>query len=121
MNEEELFFCSQCKQQGGFVHRDKITDFVDYPIENLDLTEFVLGPIYDPNAVSEHSGGLGGGDYTATFMNHTNSKWYSFNDSFSECSSDKAITVGLCFVLTGSFRWVGLKPLPEEDKLPDEE
>lgn len=159
MNEEELFFCSQCKQHKApikkldlwstpdvlilhlkrfeyipgqyFVHRDKITDFVDYPIENLDLTEFVLGPkdappIYDLYAVSEHSGGLGGGHYTATCMNHTNNKWYSFNDSFvSECSSDKAITE-LAYVLfykrkTGSFRWGGLKPLSEEDKLPDEE
>jgi ubiquitin carboxyl-terminal hydrolase 4/11/15 len=55
-----------------FVHRQKIDDLVDFPIEGLDLAEFILGPkvreappVYDLYAVSEHSGGLGGGHYTA--------------------------------------------------------
>lgn len=160
MNEEEVFFCSKCKQLKApikkldlwstpdvlilhlkrfeytpgqyFVHRDKITDFVEYPIENLDLTNFVLGskdapPIYDLYAVSEHSGGLGGGHYTATCMNPLNKKWYSFNDSLvNDCEPQKAVTE-LAYLLfykrksSSPHRWGGLMPLPEDEKLPDEE
>jgi ubiquitin C-terminal hydrolase len=33
-------------------------------------------PIYDLYAVSLHSGGLGGGHYTAVCKNPVNNKWY---------------------------------------------
>lgn len=159
MNEEELFFCSKCKELKApikkldlwsapdililhlkrfeytpgqyFVHREKITDLVDYPIENLDLTEFVKGPtvappIYDLYAVSEHSGGLGGGHYTATCKNPDNNKWFSLNDSMvSETSENEAVSA-LAYVLfykrkSGSFKYGGIAPLPEAEQLPDEE
>jgi len=159
MNEEELFFCSKCKEHKApikkldlwsapdililhlkrfeytpgqyFVHREKITDLVDYPIENLDLSEFVKGPtvappIYDLYAVSEHSGGLGGGHYTATCKNPDNNKWYSLNDSMvNETSANEAISA-LAYVLfykrkTGSFKYGGIEPLSESEQLPDEE
>ena len=159
MNEEELFFCSDCKEHKApikkldlwstpdvlilhlkrfeyipgqyFVHREKISDFVDYPLENLDLSELVIGPkhaspIYDLYAVSEHSGGLGGGHYTAKCKNHVDNNWYSFNDSFvSETTPANAVT-DLAYLLfykrkNGSCRWGGLLPLPEADQLPDEE
>lgn len=49
-----------------FVHREKINDLVSFPIEELDLSEYVIGPhtdgappIYELYGVSEHSGGLG--------------------------------------------------------------
>ena len=65
-----------------FVHRDKISDQVDFPIDGLDLTEFAKGdtdssrpPIYDLFAVSEHSGGLGGGHYTACCKNSLDGRW----------------------------------------------
>lgn len=32
--------------------------------------------------LQEHSGGLGGGHYTAHAMNWQDHKWYSFNDSY---------------------------------------
>jgi ubiquitin C-terminal hydrolase len=159
MNEEELFFCSKCKEHKApikkldlwstpdvlilhlkrfeyipgqyFVHRDKISDFVDYPLKNLDLSGLVLGPkqaspIYDLYAVSEHSGGLGGGHYTAKCKNHVDNNWYSFNDSFvSETSPENAVT-DLAYLLfykrnSGSYRWGGLEPLSKTDQLPDEE
>jgi hypothetical protein len=49
-----------------FVQRDKINDVVDFPIEGLDLSKYVISPskldsaappVYDLYAVSHHSGG----------------------------------------------------------------
>lgn len=87
-------------QSSFYMHRDKITKLVDFPIEDLDLSEYVVGPQgqnmalkYDLFAVSEHSGGLGGGHYTAIGKNPENGRWFSFNDSFtSETSASKAVT-----------------------------
>lgn len=87
-------------QSSFYLHRDKITKLVEFPIEGLDLSEYVVGPkdgdkplMYDLFAVSEHSGGLGGGHYTAVAKNPDNERWFSFNDSFtSETSADHAVT-----------------------------
>lgn len=64
------------------VLREKITEVVDFPIEGLDLSRYVQGPvsaeappIYDLYAVSHHMGGLGGGHYTATAKNFINNQW----------------------------------------------
>jgi len=68
--------------------RDKIDLFVDCPIHNLDLSQFVLNPAekskakYDLIAISNHSGYLGGGHYTAYAKNSSDKKWHSFNDSY---------------------------------------
>ena len=81
--------------------RDKIDDFVDFPIEGFDLSPYVQGDkvehalrteenggqepereslIYDLYAVDNHYGGLGGGHYTAYAKNIENGKWYNFDD-----------------------------------------
>ncbi|RLN86385.1 hypothetical protein BBJ28_00005012 [Nothophytophthora sp. Chile5] len=86
-------------QNSFYLHRDKISTLVDFPIDGLDLSSFVVGPsngsppIYDLYAVSEHSGGLGGGHYTAVARNPVNQRWFSFNDSFTnETSAEKAVS-----------------------------
>ena len=63
-------------------HRDKITEEVDFPIEGLDLTSYIRGPInpakppiYDLFGVSQHMGGLSGGHYTAVCQNAIDGKW----------------------------------------------
>lgn len=71
--------------------RSKIDTFIDFPHKSLDLSEYLkhnnygekMGtlPVYDLFAVSCHSGGLGGGHYTAYCLNHLTQKWYTFNDS----------------------------------------
>ncbi|KAF5383617.1 hypothetical protein D9615_003721 [Tricholomella constricta] len=87
--------------------RDKIDTFIDFPVQGLDLSNMVgqrevakrlaeqgvdlealeiadLGEplVYDLFGVDEHMGGLGGGHYRAYALNHTNDKWYHFDDSF---------------------------------------
>ena len=63
---------------------EKNEDEVIFPINNMDLKNFVIGPdkdhsVYDLFAVSQHYGSTGFGHYTAVCKN--NGKWYSYNDS----------------------------------------
>ena len=75
------------KQNTYFVHRQKVDDLVHFPLHDLDMSPYVLDPEsakkahYDLYAVSEHSGGLGGGHYTATALDDKTGVWYHYNDS----------------------------------------
>ncbi|VDK43160.1 unnamed protein product [Anisakis simplex] len=65
--------------------REKIDIPIKFPLTGLDLTDRVVDKrfgkfVYDLIAVSNHSGGLGGGHYTTIALNNNN--WYSYNDSF---------------------------------------
>jgi len=87
-------------------HRDKITEEVDFPIEGLDLTSYIRGPInpakppiYDLFGVSQHMGGLSGGHYTAVCQNAIDGKWYSFNDSMVSRASRADIVSAAAYVL----------------------
>jgi ubiquitin carboxyl-terminal hydrolase 4/11/15 len=131
LGEDDLWYCPRCKkhQQATkkfeiwklpdilVVHlkrfsnsrmlRDKIDDFVDFPIEGLDLGDRVgerliaqeliaqgadpqeIGVddtgeplVYDLFAVDEHMGGLGGGHYRAYARNDADGEWYHFDDSY---------------------------------------
>jgi len=68
-----------------FVHRhEKITAFVDFPLDNLDISKWVLnkngGPYnYQLYAVSNHMGGMGAGHYTASVKNRD--QWFLISDS----------------------------------------
>lgn len=72
--------------------RSKIITPVIFPKHNLDLKDYLLhnngvGTSYDLFAVSQHSGSLHGGHYTAVAMNR-NGNWYNFNDqSVSPCNT----------------------------------
>ncbi|EDR29290.1 ubiquitin carboxyl-terminal hydrolase, putative [Entamoeba dispar SAW760] len=110
MDENNKVYCSKCKEhqlshkkvdlwstnQILIIHlkrfgnscgysRDKITTFVDFPIESLDLTRFVkhydptTPPIYNLYGVTNHMGSLGGGHYVASAR--VGKDWYDFNDS----------------------------------------
>ncbi|KAL3913819.1 MAG: hypothetical protein SGILL_006340 [Bacillariaceae sp.] len=112
LEESEMWYCNKCKNHVKawkhcglhrtppylIIHlkrfffassrrRDKISDFIDFPLEGLDLTEFVADytedtkPIYDCYAVSNHIGGLGGGHYTAYILNDESRSWSLYNDS----------------------------------------
>jgi ubiquitin C-terminal hydrolase len=58
---------------------------ITFPLENLDLSSYVIGYKsdsykYDLYGVCNHSGGVLGGHYTA-FIKNANGKWYHFNDT----------------------------------------
>jgi ubiquitin C-terminal hydrolase len=145
---EETFFCSKCKQhlapvkkmdvwatpdiliihlkrfqysKGMWsVQREKISELINFPIEDLDLRPYVKGPIsdtappiYDLYAVSEHSGGLGGGHYTAKGLNFVDKQWYDFNDSSVSLVSSSSCVTPQAYVLfykrkIGSLLWAGM-------------
>ena len=109
-----------------FVHREKINDLIDFPVTGLDLTKYVIGPqdpaappIYDMYAVPQHSGGLGGGHYTAVCKNFKDGQWYNCNDLHVSAVADSQTAVdGSAYVLfcqrrSGHLNWGGIVPTPE--------
>ncbi|KAG5180132.1 hypothetical protein JKP88DRAFT_270259 [Tribonema minus] len=105
------------------IHRQKIDDLVQFPVENLDLSDVLrrcgapvhadAPPVYDLFAVSEHSGTLRGGHYTATARNPLSGKWYGFNDGHVfETATQQAVSPQ-AYVLfyarrKGALRWGGM-------------
>ncbi|KAF9137336.1 ubiquitin-specific protease doa4 [Mortierella sp. GBA39] len=82
--------------------KNKIKAMVQYPIEDLDLTKYLpkraarLGPvepaIYKLYAVSNHSGEVSSGHYTACVRDTTSNSWTNFDDTrVSPC--DKSVAV----------------------------
>lgn len=109
LSEQDMWYCPRCKEHrraskkfdlwktpdilvmhlkrfssSGF-RRDKIDVLVDFPLENLDITDRVLQKedgkqeIYDLIGVDCHWGGLGGGHYTAHAKNFVDGQWYTYN------------------------------------------
>ncbi|XP_069481068.1 ubiquitin carboxyl-terminal hydrolase 8 isoform X2 [Ambystoma mexicanum] len=64
--------------------KQKLQTCVDFPLESLDLSHYVIGPKnnlkYNLFAVSNHYGGLDGGHYTAYSKNANRQQWYKFDD-----------------------------------------
>jgi ubiquitin carboxyl-terminal hydrolase 8 len=77
---------------------------ITFPLENLDLSEYVIGYKresykYDLYGVCNHSGGVMGGHYTA-YVKNANGKWYHFNDtSVSEVDIIESIISPKAYVL----------------------
>ena len=112
LDSTEMWYCNRCKdhvrawkqfhlyrsppiliihlkrfQYSSTTHRrDKIDEYVDFPLIGLDLTnEFTHWtedekPVYDCYAVSNHFGGLGGGHYTAYALSDEGT-WCNYDDS----------------------------------------
>ena len=77
------------------IYGKKLQNFVDVPLENLDLSKYIVGYnkssyIYDLYGVCNHSGGTMGGHYTCIIKN-ANGKWYEFNDTFINVVNDNNI------------------------------
>ena len=75
----------------------KINDLVKFPIDNLDLSKYVLGYNrssynYELYGISNHGGGSGGGHYWA-YCRNNDSKWYKYNDNIvSHLNPDKVVS-----------------------------
>jgi ubiquitin carboxyl-terminal hydrolase 4/11/15 len=84
--------------------REKLDTFVDFPLDNLDLSPHVLGPVstppvYELYSVSNHYGSLGGGHYTAYAKNHRENKWYKFDDSSASSVQAESVKTSAAYVL----------------------
>ena len=65
--------------------RNKNSSLVDFPLDNLDLSKYIVGYKassykYTLFGVANHMGGIMGGHYTA-FVTINGDKWYCFNDA----------------------------------------
>lgn len=63
----------------------KITNKIDFPLDNLDLSAYVSGyekyeTKYNAYAIINHTGTTNYGHYTAYCKNITNNKWYHYDD-----------------------------------------
>ena len=114
------------------VQRRKLNALVKFPIESLDLSKVLLGPappgappVYDLYAVSEHSGSLGGGHYTAVCKNPRTNEWYSFNDSYVQPSSGEGAVTPRAYVLfykrRRRVRWGGMPKVAPPKEGPGRE
>jgi ubiquitin carboxyl-terminal hydrolase 8 len=59
---------------------------IEYPLAGWDLATSVRSqgseyPVYDLYAISNHTGGLASGHYTAYTLNRFDDQWYEYNDS----------------------------------------
>ncbi|GAB1605796.1 ubiquitin carboxyl-terminal hydrolase 8-like [Argonauta hians] len=66
------------------VWRHKLNTFVDFPIETLDMSNYVCSSnskaVYQLFAVSNHYGTMKGGHYISFCKNPSLKKWYKFDD-----------------------------------------
>ncbi|CDS39749.1 ubiquitin specific protease 41 [Echinococcus multilocularis] len=75
------------KRFSGERSRSKLTTFIDYPIEHLDLNRYAAycspetNASYRLYAVSNHSGSVFGGHYTASCLHPKLGTWFEFNDT----------------------------------------
>jgi ubiquitin C-terminal hydrolase len=78
--------------------------FIDFPLDNLDLSSYVIGYkkqtyLYELYGICNHSGNVYGGHYTC-YVKNANGKWYHFNDtSVIEVSLVSAIVSAKAYVL----------------------
>lgn len=131
LEETEMWYCNRCKkhvrawkqfhlyrappilivhlkrfQYTATTHRrQKLGQFIDFPLEGLDLTQHVMNwkeeekPIYDCYGVSNHFGGLGGGHYTAHAL-HDNGVWCYYDDTRITTNVDsKDVVTNAAYVL----------------------
>ena len=98
----------------SYGNHGKVSDLVKFPIKGLKLSNYIINHnkmedydqetpetekngnlVYDLYAVSNHSGGLGGGHYYAYGKNALKNRWYCFNDSsVREMSEGEVVTAG---------------------------
>jgi len=82
-------------------NREKIDREVVFPLEGFDISPWVVDKeasreacLYDLYGVSNHSGGLGGGHYTAYVRNLISGDWFSCNDSYCSRVTDLDMIFG---------------------------
>jgi len=90
--------------RGKFSFREKIDQFISFPLDNLDLSPFIIGPtpvppVYELYAISNHYGNLGSGHYTAYGKHRDDGVWYSFDDNYVKAISPEQVHTANAYVL----------------------
>ena len=98
-----LIICFNRFAKSIFSSYEKNGEFIDFPLENLDMGQYICGPDkkyskYDLFGVSQHYGDTGGGHYTAICKNY-DGNWYSYNDSSCFKSSPNNVVSESAYVL----------------------
>jgi ubiquitin carboxyl-terminal hydrolase 8 len=77
-------------------HNKKNQILVTFPLDNLNLSKYVIGYkkdsyVYELYGICNHSGNVYGGHYTS-YVKNSNGKWYHFNDTFvTEVSNEQEL------------------------------
>uniref|UniRef100_I3IUF0 Ubiquitin carboxyl-terminal hydrolase 8 n=1 Tax=Oreochromis niloticus TaxID=8128 RepID=I3IUF0_ORENI len=84
--------------------KQKLQTSVDFPLDNLDLAQYVIGPKqslkrYNLYGVSNHYGGLDGGHYTAYCKNAAKQRWYKFDDHEVSDISTSSVKSSAAYIL----------------------
>ncbi|CAD8175352.1 unnamed protein product [Paramecium octaurelia] len=115
-----IFKLNRFKAQNK-LFQQKIEDLVKFPINNLDMTDYVINTntpneflkenetnngeinktkvIYDLYAISNHFGGQGVGHYTTFAKNKFTNNWYNFNDSMINQIMESSVVSESAYVL----------------------
>lgn len=132
LEKENPWFCPTCKQhqlatkkldlwmlpETLIIHlkrfsytkfsREKLDTLVEFPIRDLDFSEFVIKPQnesapelykYDLIAVSNHYGGLRDGHYTTFACNKDSGQWHYFDDNSVSPVTENQIESKAAYVL----------------------
>ncbi|KAJ5701966.1 hypothetical protein N7488_009514, partial [Penicillium malachiteum] len=95
--------------------RGKLDTLVKFPLEDLDLSEYIKGPSdgkslkYDLIGVDRHHGTMGGGHYTAFAKNWVTGDWVDFNDSQASIINPERVSGSSAYLLF--YRRQSEKPL----------
>ena len=97
------------KNQFGFFINSKNSTFVDFPVSNLNMNKYIVGPkskeenyIYDLIAVNQHYGVSFGGHYTALCKKED--VWYEFDDETVSKEKEKNLVTANAYILIYKLR-----------------
>ncbi|XP_010929801.2 ubiquitin carboxyl-terminal hydrolase 5 isoform X1 [Elaeis guineensis] len=126
---EDMWYCPKCKEQRQaskkldlwrlpevlVIHlkrfsfsrstKHKLETFVNFPIHDLDLTNYVANKnssqrqIYELYALSNHYGSMASGHYTAHIKLLDENRWYNFDDSHISPINEDDVKSAAAYVL----------------------
>ncbi|KAJ7393971.1 Ubiquitin carboxyl-terminal hydrolase 8 [Desmophyllum pertusum] len=127
MSGDDKWFCPKCQQRREasktiqiwrlpailIIHlkrfqyegmwRQKLQTNVSFPMTQLDMSNFVVGPKstprYNLHAVSNHYGTMHGGHYTAFGKSVYDKKWYKFDDQYVTEMSSRDVSTSAGYLL----------------------
>lgn len=86
-----------------FTERGKITTKIHYPVNNLNMKDYVTENkgdlIYDLKGVVLHRGSLNTGHYTSFCRNANNNKWYLFDDELVREVEEESLVDANAYIL----------------------